>query len=132
MKTKLIASCFLLCVILTSCTSSPIKGKWQYDGGIYDGKPKKADPGLVMQRTYTNDSYEGYVIQSGVDPMKYAAGKYEITNDSFKVTSTFSMQPSQSLGRTVPYTFNIAGDRLTIKGVLPGGMVVEEYWKKVE
>lgn len=128
---RLVAPAVLLFVC--SCNSpSPVQGKWEYDGGLYNGKPKKADPDFRMQRTYTADSYEAYLIEPGAAPVKYGAGTYEIKADTFKVTSNYSSQPSQSLGKTLRYIFKVEGNRLTITGLLPNGMQVEEYWKKIE
>jgi hypothetical protein len=47
------------------------------------------------------------------------------------ITSKFSSRPSQNTDQTIIYNFVIDQNSLTIKGVLPNGMVVEEYWKKV-
>lgn len=123
----------LLGVIMSAagCTDSPIEGTWQYDGGIYNGNPRQASTDFQMIRTYTTDSYEGHMIEGKTDT-RYTAGTYEVKNDSIYLTSTFSNQPSQLLGRSQAYQFEIADSRLTIKGTLPNGMQVEEYWKKVE
>jgi len=117
--------------LLSACTSSPIKGTWQYDGGIYNGKPRKAATDFKMIRTYTGDSYEGHLIE-GTTETRYTAGNYEIKEDSVFLTSTFSNQPSQLLNRTQAYGFKVEDSRLTIRGTLPNGMQVEEYWKKVK
>lgn len=124
----------IMCIIasLSSCTSDPIKGTWQYDGGIYNGKARAASPEFKMQRTYSSDTYEAYVLDGGAEPQKYAAGNYKIKGDSLYLTGTFSSQPSQLTGRTQVYRFSIANDQLTIKGALPNGMIVEEYWKRMK
>jgi hypothetical protein len=134
MKNKLFKSCLICAIILqTACTSSPVKGKWQYDGGVYNGKPIKPSPELIMQQTYNNNSYEAFVLERGLEPQKYAGGNYEIKGDTLKVTGTYSSQAtSQSFGKTIDYQFKIDNNRLTIKGILPNGMQIEEYWKKAE
>lgn len=118
----------LFCI---SCSSNPLEGKWQYDGGIYNDKPKAAAPDFTLQRTYTKDKYEAHAIEGGRQGEKYAGGNYRIKGDSLFLTGTFSSQASQLVGITQRYEFKIEGDKLTTKGVLPNGMKVEEYWKKV-
>lgn len=122
---------FLTFLFLTACSSSPMKGTWQYDGGVYNGKPRKAAEDFKMFRTYTWDSYEGHLIEGDIKT-RYTAGKYEIRKDSVYLTSTFSSQPSQLLNRTQAYEFKVEDSRLTIRGTLPNGMQVEEYWKQTE
>ncbi len=119
-------------IMLFSCMpSSPLEGKWEYDGGKYNGKIKNSTPDFIMQRTYTGSSYEAYLIDGSASPVKYGAGIYKLKADTFMVTSTYSSQPSQSLGKTINYLYKIEGERLTISGILPDGMIVEEYWKKL-
>ncbi|HXI00196.1 MAG TPA: hypothetical protein VNI52_07985 [Sphingobacteriaceae bacterium] len=121
-----------LSIIFTSCSSNQLEGKWQYDGGIYNGKPKAAAPDFVLQRTYTNDKYEAHTVEAGVQGEKYAGGDYKIDGDSLLLTGTFSSQVSQLVGITQRYEFKLEGGKLTTKGILPNGMNVEEYWKKVD
>ena len=120
----------LIASLAGACSSGPIQGTWQYDGGVYNGNPKPAAPDFKMIRTYTKDTYEGHLIE-GDNKTRYTAGTYEIRNDSVYLTSTFSSQPSQLLGRSQAYRFRIEDSKLTISGFLPNGMQVEEYWKKV-
>jgi hypothetical protein len=120
-------------VVFSACSSAKqLEGKWEYSGGIYNGKSTRATPDFKMQRTYTDNSYEAFLIENGGEPVKYGAGTYEIKADTFKVTSTYSNQPSQTLGKTVNYLFKVKGKKLTISGVLPNGMTVEEYWEKID
>lgn len=130
---KYITVSFLIVMMINACSPArQLQGKWEYDGGVYNGKLTKATPDFRMQRTYTDNSYEAFVIENGGEPVKYGAGTYEISADTFKVTSTYSTQPSQTLGKSINYLFKIDGKKLTISGVLPNGMTVEEYWKKVD
>ena len=62
-------------------------------------------------------------------PEKYGSGSYQVKNDTFYVTSEFSAQPSQLLGKTIAYTYKFETDTLTIKGTLPE--IVIEKKKKV-
>lgn len=122
----------LVSLLSISCSTSSFKGKWQYNGGIYDGTARPASADFKMQRSYTADKYEAYMIDGENPPEKYGSGRYEVKNDTFYVTSEFSVQPSQLLGKTIAYTYQLKKDTLTIKGTLPNGMQVEEYWQKVE
>ena len=124
---------FASVAMFTACSPArQLEGKWEYNGGIYNGKLTQATPDFRMLRTYSGNSYEAYVIENGGEPVKYGAGTYEIKADTFKVTSTYSNQPSQTLGKTINYLFKIQGKKLTINGVLPNGMTVEEYWQKAD
>ena len=133
MKTLITRSLAGICLILViGCSSSEVEGKWQYDGGIYNGKPRKAATEFLMQRTYTADSYEAYLLEGQAAPELYNSGSYEIKGDSILITSKFSSQPSQNDNITITYKFTSEGNKMTTSGVLPNGMVVEEYWKKLE
>lgn len=129
---KVYSTIFVMALLFTACSSDKLEGKWQYDGGIYNDKPKEAAPDFVLQRTYTKDKYEAHTIENGVQGEKYAGGDYKIVGDSLFLTGTFSSQASQLVGITQKYQFKIEGKKLTTRGVLPNGMKVEEYWKKVD
>jgi hypothetical protein len=62
----------------------------------------------------------------------YNSGIYEVRGDTLLITSKFSSRPSQNTDLTINYKFNIKKEKLTINGVLPNGMIVEEYWKRVD
>lgn len=133
MRVKVLGLLVSTILFLNACSPArQLEGKWEYSGGLYNGKATKAAPDFRMQRTYTDNSYEAYLIEGSAEPVKYGAGTYEIKADTFKVTSTFSSQPSQTVGKTVNYLFKVDGKKLTIKGTLPNGMNVEEYWQKID
>lgn len=117
---------------MVGCSSNGLEGKWQYDGGIYNGKARNAATEFLMQRTYKADTYEAFLLEGEAKPELYNSGKYEIKGDSILITSTFSTQPSQNDNMTVAYKFKLEGDKMTTNGVLPNGMIVEEYWKRVK
>jgi hypothetical protein len=125
-------SVFLLMILLSSCSTSPIKGTWQYDGGLYNGREQKASPDFQMQRTYTENTFEAFMIEGSVKPELYSSGIYEIKGDTLLITSKFSSRPSQNTDVMITYKYAIDQNKLTINGTLPNGMVVEEYWKKVK
>lgn len=122
----------MISLLFISCSSNQLEGKWQYDGGVYNDKPKAAAPDFVLQRTYTKDTYEAHTIENGVQGEKYAGGNYKTEGDSLFLTGTFSSQASQLVGITQRYQYKLEGDKLTTKGTLPNGMKVEEYWKRVK
>lgn len=133
MKTLITRSLAGICLIfIAGCSPNRLEGKWQYDGGVYNGKARNAATEFLMQRTYTSDTYEAYLLEGQAEPELYNSGSYEIKGDSIFITSKFSSQPSQNDNVTIAYKFKTEGDRLVTSGVLPNGMVVEEYWKKVE
>ena len=118
--------------MISSCSTSPLKGKWEYDGGIYNGRSQKASVEFLMQRTYTAETYEAFMLEGNNPPELYNSGIYEIKGDSVLITSTFSSRPSQNTDVTIAYKFTVDQDKLTINGVLPNGMIVEEYWKRIK
>jgi hypothetical protein len=122
----------LILLLVSGCSSNAVEGKWQYDGGIYNGKARNAATEFLMQRTYKSNTYEAFLLEGQAEPELYNSGTYEIKRDSILITSKFSTQPSQNDNVTIAYKFKTEGNRLTTSGVLPNGMVVEEYWKKVE
>ena len=119
-------------VILSSCSKNPLIGTWQYDGGVYNGREQKASSDFKMQRTYEDNTYEAFMIEGSVKPELYNSGIYEVNGDTLLITSKFSSRPSQNTDLTINYKFNIKKEKLTINGVLPNGMIVEEYWKRVD
>ncbi len=127
-----ISSALLCLVFISSCSTGPLKGTWQYDGGIYNGRSQKASDEFQMQRTYASDTYEAFMLEGNNPPELYNSGIYEIKGDSVLITSKFSSRPSQNTDVTIAYKFVIDQDKLIINGVLPNGMIVEEYWKKIK
>ena len=122
----------LILLLVSGCSSNAVEGKWQYDGGIYNGKARNAATEFLMQRTYKSNTYEAFLLEGQAEPELYNSGTYEIKRDSILITSKFSTQPSQNDNITIAYKYKAEGNRLTTSGVLPNGMVVEEYWKMVE
>lgn len=119
-------------IVISSCTTSPLKGTWQYDGGLYNGREQKASPDFKMQRTYTGNTFEAFMIEGAALPELYSSGIYEMKGDTLLITSKYSSRPSQNTDVMITYKFTIDKDKLTINGVLPNGMIVEEYWKKMK
>lgn len=133
MKHILTFKLLIFCLFLFSgCSKNPIEGTWQYVGGLYNGRVQKASTDFKMQRTYDDKSYEAYLIEGTIKPELYNSGIYEIHGDTLLITSKFSSRPSQNTDVTINYKFKIENSKLTINGVLPNGMQVEEYWNKVD
>lgn len=109
-----------------------LKGKWQYAGGISNGKLYPAPDGYAQQRQYTKDKFEAFLIEKGERPLKYEAGSYSLKTDSCFETQTYSLQPSVLTGKVIHYHYTIKNDTLFLKGKLPNGIEVEDYWKKVK
>lgn len=112
--------------------SATLQGTWEYAGGIYNGKKEGAPDGYSLQRQYTADGYEAFLIQQGYQPEKYEAGSYVLNGDTCVDTETFCSQPSKITNVPIHYLYVIKNDTITFKGTLPTGMRVEEYWKKVK
>jgi len=127
-----ISSAFMCLVLILSCNTGPLNGIWQYDGGMYNGRPQKASIEFQMQRIYASDTYEAFMFEGNSPAVLYNSGIYEIKGDSVLITSKFSTRPSQNTDVTIAYKFAVNKEKLTINGVLPNGMIVEEYWKKVK
>lgn len=121
----------LVLFLFSSCSNNPLRGTWQYNGGLYNGREQKAPTDIKMQRTYSSDSYEAFLIETSKNPELYNSGIYKIVGDTLFITSKFSSRPSQNTDVTIKYNFKVANDKLLINGVLPNGMQVEEYWIKV-
>ncbi|NNU34728.1 hypothetical protein HK413_12895 [Mucilaginibacter sp. S1162] len=64
--------------------------------------------------------------------MKYESGTYSVTADSCTETQTYSLQESKLLNVAVHYQYAIRNDTLVLNGKLPGGAVIEDYWKRVK
>jgi len=111
---------------------SSLKGTWQYAGGISNGKKYAAPDGFAQQRNYTKDKFEAFLLEKGEKPVRYEAGNYSLKKDSCFETQTYSLEPSVLTGKTIRYHYIVKNDTLFLKGKLPNGIEVEDYWKKVK
>jgi len=115
-----------------SFQSPPVlKGTWKFVGGIYNGKKEGAPTEYSLQRKYTISGYEAFAIEKGYKTQKYEAGTYVFKGDTCVDTETFSAQPSKITNIPIHYIYTLRHDTLTLKGTLPTGMRVEEYWEKI-
>ncbi len=124
---------FILILGLTAFKqTASLKGTWQYAGGISKGVYYEAPKGYKMHRVYDDKLFEAFSLEDGEKPLKYEAGSYTLKNDSCIEIQTFSLQGQQMVGIPIRYSHLIRNDSLILKGVLPNGAPVEDYWKKVK
>ena len=128
-KLLFILSALLLCSFIKPVS---LKGYWEFVGGIYNGKKEGAPTAYALQRKYNENSYEAFAVEKGYEPEKFEAGTYVLNGDTCVDTETFCTQPSKITNIPIHYLYIIKNDTLTLKGTLPTGMRVEEYWKKIK
>ena len=120
-------------LLLLSFTSpATLKGTWQFIGGIYNGKKEGAPKDYDLQRIYDAEYYNAFVIEKNMKPEKYETGNYVLKGDTCLDTETFCSQPSKITNIPIHYLYTLHNDTLTLKGTLPTGMRVEEYWRRVK
>jgi len=129
---KMIFAMAALLVFSSFAQVSSLKGTWQYAGGISNGKKYAAPDGFAQQRKYTKDKFEAFLLEKGEKPVRYEAGNYSLKKDSCFETQTYSLEPSVLTGKTIRYHYIVKNDTLFLKGKLPNGIEVEDYWKKVK
>src|SRR5438309_1204286 len=132
MMKKLAAGVLFIAAASSFSGERTLAGRWEYLGGIYNGKKDGAPADYTLQRRYDNAHYDAFVLQKGYEPERYEAGYYTLKGDTCIETETFSSQDSKLKDIPVHYLFKIRKDTLIFKGTLPSGMVVEEYWKRVK
>ena len=129
---KMIFAMAALLVFSSFAQVSSLKGTWQYAGGISNGKKYAAPDGFAQQRKYIKDKFEAFLLEKGEKPVRYEAGNYSLKKDSCFETQTYSLEPSVLTGKTIRYHYIVKNDTLFLKGKLPNGIEVEDYWKKVK
>jgi hypothetical protein len=133
LKTIYLYRCSIILTLMTSFQTAPnLKGTWEFAGGIYNGKKEGAPTDYKMQRHYTDLGYQAFVLEKGYKAQKYETGTYFFKGDTCVDTETFSSEESKILNIPIHYLYTLKNDTLTLKGTLPTGMRVEEYWKKVK
>jgi hypothetical protein len=113
-------------------TQIKLTGTWEFIGGVYNGKKEGATVDYKLQRKYTPGHYEAFASEKGYKTEKYEAGTYVFKGDTCVDTETFSAQPSKITNVPIHYLYTLRNDTLTLKGTLPTGMRVVEYWRKVK
>jgi hypothetical protein len=127
---KIVTASLLIVITSSFSTVQTLKGTWKFVGGIYNGKREGATKEYSLQRIYSNSQFDAFIVEKGSKPEKYQSGYYTLKGDTCIETETFSSQPSKLTGVPVHYQYEVRRDSLILKGTLPTGMVVEEYWKK--
>lgn len=122
----------LLIIISAFAEVKTLKGTWEFCGGIYSGKKEGAPSGYALQRKYSKDQFDAFVIEAGSKPEKYQSGTYLLKGDTCIETETYCSQPSELTGKPIHYLLEVRNDTLILKGTLPTGMAVEEYWKRIK
>ena len=125
-----LGSLIILCTAFTE--PHPLKGAWVYAGEFFNGKKSLWTEDFSLQRKYDDKHFKSYVIEKGQKPDMYQSGDYQLMADSCMETETYSKQPSTLTGKTIHYQYLFRNDTLVLRGVLPNGRYVEEYWKKIK
>ena len=125
-------SLIFLVFALSFGPAKTLKGTWQFAGGIYNGKNEGAPKGYALRRIYTRENYQAFVIEKGVKPEKYETGIYTLKGDTCIDTETFCSQPSKITHIPIHYIYTLQHNMLTLRGTLPTGMRIEEYWTRVK
>ena len=107
-----------------------LKGTWLYCGDVFNGKTEGAPTEYSLERKYSKDKFESFLLEKGEKPDKYETGDYTLNADTCTETQTFSAQDSKLLNVPVKYIYTVKNDTLTLSGTLPNGSVVKEFWKR--
>jgi hypothetical protein len=129
-----VAGLLTVILLVTSSfqTKSLLKGTWEYAGDVFHGKAEGPPTEYSLQRKYGSKSFESFLLEKGEKPQKYEGGDYTLSADTCNETQTYSSQNSQLIGITVHYLYSIRNDTLTLRGKLPNGNMVKEFWKKIK
>jgi len=122
----------ILLSIVSFQNKKTLRGNWQFCGGLFNGKPNAAPKDYILQRKYTDNTYEANMLEKGQKPYKYEAGKYKLIADTCIETQTFSALPSQLKDITMHNTYAIQNDTLILQVKLPNGNIEVDYWKKMK
>lgn len=132
---KKILIILLLITTFSFSDGGSLSGTWEYIGGVYNGKKRNSSPEYTLERMYIDEThfitYALYTLKTDFKPKIYETGNYSVKADTCIETQTYSMQSTKLNNIAVHYQFTIRNDSLILKGFLPPGMVVEEYWKRV-
>ena len=133
MKRIVLVLIAIICISLISFNDvTSLKGTWQYNGGISNGKAEGPPTQYTLQRKYTDKTFTAFVLEKGSKPEKYEAGTYILKDDTCFETCTFNSQTPQAIGKTVAYIFSVKDGIIHLMATLPGGTVVDDQWKKIK
>ena len=122
----------LLIILCSFSGEKTLQGTYTFVGsmfnGRYDGPPKD----YTLQRKYTANTYDAFVIEKGHQPEKFESGKYKLAGDTCYETQIYSSQPSKLKGITIHYLYSVRHDSLILHAKLPSGYYEDDYWKKMK
>ncbi len=129
---KLIVPILMIGIFCSFTVSDyPLKGVWEYRGGLFNGKTDTASTAYILQRTYDKLHYKALLKEKGEKDVTYEKGDYKLEAGTCFETQTYSLQPSKLLNKTIKYTYSISNDTLKLITILPNGNKVEDYWVKI-
>lgn len=129
---KLLLFPALLLVLCSFSGEKTLTGTWTFVGGVFNGKYDGPPKGYTLQRKYTTNTYNAYLLEKGHQPEKFESGKYKLAGDTCYETQTFSSQPTKLKGVTVHYLYTIRHDSLILHAKLPSGYYEDDYWKRIK
>jgi hypothetical protein len=130
---KLILPILLISILCSfNIDGNPLKGVWEYRGGLFNGKVDSVSSAYTLQRTYDKSHYKALLKEKGEKAVTYERGDYSLSADTCFETQTYSLQKSELLNITVKYNYIISNDTLKLLTVLPNGNKIEDYWVKIK
>jgi len=130
---KLVLPILTICFLCSfAAMDYPLKGVWEYRGGVFNGKTDSASTAYSLQRTYDKSHYKAIVKEKGEKDVVYEKGDYQLQADTCFETQTYSLQSSELLNKVVKYTYAISNDTLKLFTVLPNGNKIEDHWVKIK
>lgn len=127
---------FPIVIICALCSfnigDSPLKGTWEYKGGLLNDKIDSVSTAYTLQRIYDKSHYKAVLKEKGEKDVIFEKGDYELVADTCFETQTYSLQSSKLLNKIVKYTYSISNDTLKLLTVLPNGNKVEDHWVKIK
>jgi hypothetical protein len=135
MKSFIVKSGIFLLVVMLMAAVAPkktLRGNWEFRGGIYNKKKTGAPEGYKLERKYTDNHFEAFMLEKDSLPQKYQAADYVLNKDTCTETETYSGQQSPNVGVPIRYLYKVRNDTLILRTTLPSGMNVEEYWRRMK
>ncbi|MFD2866746.1 hypothetical protein [Mucilaginibacter antarcticus] len=129
---KPLAFLIVLATLAFKAEEPTLKGTWEYCGGKVNGKASPPATTYAQQRRYTKGSFQAFAVEKGQPDLKYESGNYTLSADTCAETQTYCLQSQDLIYVTVRYHYLVRNDTLILNGKLPGGAVVEDYWKRLK
>lgn len=129
---RLILFSALLLILCSFSGAKTFEGTWTFVGSTFNGKYDGPPKDYTLQRKYTADKYDAYLLEKGQKPEKFESGSYTLKGDTCYEIQTYSSQPSKLLNVRVKYSYILRHDSLILHAKLPSGYYEDDYWKKVK